>query len=336
MNCKTAISAASCVATLLACVGCSHNHENAAMTGVHDPLYINTRYNEPDRNRTAYNDNTTVRETTRVSDNTRSSDYDHNANRQHQPVATSTLSEWPPNAQAGECYGKAFVPPMVQTVQEQVLVQEASERLEVVPATYEWVEERVMVKDACTQLIEVPTEYKTEQVTMEVTPAQTGWMMDSSGRCVTPDGRPVKDVFCLVNRPAVTKTVSSQRIARAAYTKEVEVPAVYENVRRQKLATPAQCKRTTIPAEFQTVEKSIVTAPGRWEWQRVICDPQKDPITMNRVKDALAAAGYTPSDTDGQMTEHDWDNIKAFQIQHGLGIGGLSYETLAKLHVSVD
>lgn len=322
------VSAATCVASLLAAVGCSSSGQHASHTEAdHNPQYVNTRYTDHNPEM-AYRD-------TRETSTSRDTTYNRDTTTT-QAVNSSSLSEWPPNAQAGECYGKAFVPPATQMVSEKVLVQEASERLEIVPAQYEWVEERVLVKDACTQLIEVPAEYRTEQVTVEVSPASTGWKMDSSGRCTTPDGRPVKDVFCLVNTPAQTRTVSQQRLVKAAHTKEVECPAVYETVKRHKMVTPASCKRITIPAEFQTVEKTVVTAPGRWEWQRVICDPENNPITLNRVKEALLANGYTPSAHDGQMSEQDWDAIKAFQIQNGLGVGGLTYETLAKLNVPAE
>jgi len=335
---RTTLSAAGCVATLIACVGCSTSSQHAMHTTEdHNPKYINTRYNDDEGTISRKHETMRANEYSNDNTNTTSTMNTNTMNTSTaQPVATNSLGEWPPNAQAGECYGKAFVPPQVRTVQEQVLVHEASERLEVVPAQYQWVEERVMVKDASVQLVEVPAEYRTEQMTVELTPASQGWKMDSSGRCVTPDGRPVKDVFCLVNQPAVTKTVSQQKLAKASYTRETEVPAVYETVKRQRLSSPATCKRIAIPAEFQTVDRSVVTAPGRWEWQRVICDPTENPVTLNRVKEALLAAGYTPSATDGQMSEQDWDSIKAFQIQNGLAVGGLTYQTLAKMNINVD
>src|SRR5262245_56294668 len=52
--------------------------------------------------------------------------------------ATGELPALPPNAKPGECYAKVYVPATYKTVTERVLVREASERLETVPAEYDW------------------------------------------------------------------------------------------------------------------------------------------------------------------------------------------------------
>lgn len=44
----------------------------------------------------------------------------------------------PPNAKPGECYARAFVPPVYKTENVRVLKSEASERIDVVPEKYEW------------------------------------------------------------------------------------------------------------------------------------------------------------------------------------------------------
>merc|ERR1712146_455781 len=53
----------------------------------------------------------------------------------------------PQNANAGECYLQVLVPPTYETVQERVMVEEASSRIETVPAQYKWVDEEVVVKE---------------------------------------------------------------------------------------------------------------------------------------------------------------------------------------------
>ena len=48
----------------------------------------------------------------------------------------------PPGATPGECYARVFVPAEYKTTTAQVLKQEASARLEIIPAKYEVVEEQ--------------------------------------------------------------------------------------------------------------------------------------------------------------------------------------------------
>ncbi|HEY3242432.1 MAG TPA: peptidoglycan-binding domain-containing protein [Phycisphaerae bacterium] len=240
----------------------------------------------------------------------------------------------PPHAVAGECYAKVFVPAQFETMSERVCVREASERLEIIPARYEWVEERILVKDASTQLEEVPANFEFQDRTVEVACGHTGWVMEKSGRCRTESGQPASDVFCLVTTPPVSKTIRTQRVAKAACVHEVAVPAQYETVRREKLASAATTRKISIPAEYQDIEKSRQVAAGRMEWQRVVCDANANAETANAVKVALAVAGYDPGPLNGERDESYRVALTAYQQDNGLGVGQLSYETLSKLGVS--
>ncbi|MDH3559818.1 MAG: hypothetical protein OEN52_02550, partial [Gammaproteobacteria bacterium] len=52
-------------------------------------------------------------------------------NEAAEPAAAGML---PTNARAGECYAKVMVPAEYKTVEEKVVVAEASEKIEVIPA----------------------------------------------------------------------------------------------------------------------------------------------------------------------------------------------------------
>ena len=250
-------------------------------------------------------------------------------------IQPTTLSEWPPNAVAGECYAKAYIPAKFETKSERVCVREASESLEIVPARYDSVEERVLVKEASTELVVVPAEYRTQEKSICVHSGQAGWVMDmGNGRCRTENGEPARNVFCLVATPPSTKTVTTQCLAKAATVREVAVAAQYETRQVQKCVAAATTKRIAIEAEYQNVDRTVAIAPGHMEWQRVICDADTTPTTMNAVKGALIAAGYKTGPMNGELNPEDWAAIKEFQVKNGLGIGGLSYETMTKLQVS--
>jgi hypothetical protein len=225
-----------------------------------------------------------------------------------------------------------FIPPKTETCTERVVVREASERLEVIPARYEWVEERVMVKDASTEIVEVPAETRMEEKKVLVECPSTEWVMGAKN-CATPSGQPVQGaVWCLVNKPAVYKTVTTQCVCKPATTKCVTIPAEYQTVKRQKLASAATTKRICIPAEYDTVSKTVAVAPGHWEWQRVLCDIDTTAEKVNALKSSLLSAGYTPGPLDGEWGQQDWNALTTFQKDKGIAVGALSYESVAMLN----
>jgi len=243
-----------------------------------------------------------------------------------------------PNAAPGECWAKCFIPPEVRTVSEQVCVKPASERLEIIPAEYEFVEEQVCVKPASVQLVEVPAQYETFSQTMVVEPGHTDWVREDSARCAalagTPGGAAACDVFCLVSYPPVEKTIMAERLVRPASVREIEIPAEFQTIRSQRLVRQASCRRIEIPAEFATVEKTVKVGDGRWEWKRVVCERTTSSDTINNVKLALRKAGYTPSDTPGELDQADWVALKKYQTDNKLAVGALTLETMEDLGVS--
>lgn len=180
----------------------------------------------------------------------------------------------PPNAKPGECYARVILPPVYETVTEQVvekeagqlvevipavleeveqrvLVKEASERLEVVPAAYKTVTERVLVKPATTKLVEIPAEYKTVSEQVMVKPAHSVWKKGSEAFQKV-DGA-TGEIMCLVEVPAEFKTVERQVLVAPASTRTVEVPAEYKEVEKTVLVSGPTTRKVVIPAEYDTV-----------------------------------------------------------------------------------
>ncbi len=247
------------------------------------------------------------------------------------PPLTTTAGLPPLTAKLGECYAVVYVAPKFETVSERVVVKEASERVEIVPAQYEWVEERVIVKDAYTELVEEPAQFGTKETTVQVDCPKTGWVKETSARCVSENGKPVRDIFCLVNMPASQKTIQTQTVTKPATVRTVSFPAEYQTVRRQKLICPATTRKIAIPAEFEDVSKSVQVAGGHMEWERVVCEIDMTTEKVNSIKSALAKAGYNPGPANGKLNDQDWSAIKTFQTKKGLGVGELTYKTMGEL-----
>ncbi|NVK29398.1 MAG: peptidoglycan-binding protein [Gammaproteobacteria bacterium] len=205
----------------------------------------------------------------------------------------------PPNPRPGECYARAYYPPVTETKSEKVLVEPAGEKLEVIPATYKTVTERVVVEEASTRLEIVPATYKTvtetvvvepakktlktvpatyETVTEKVVdqPARTVWKpgkivngqyVTSGGGNVTaarinPDAGSAGEVLCLVEIPATYKTITKRVLKTPATTQEVVTPAVTKTITKKVVATPATTRTVEIPAKYGTVTKQVEVTPA--------------------------------------------------------------------------
>lgn len=190
----------------------------------------------------------------------------------------------PPNAQPGECYARVFIPPTYKTEEEQVLLSDASERVEVVPARYEWVEEQVLVKEASERLEVIPATYEwvEEQVLVkaagkrvEVVPPTyetvTEQVLDKPEHTMWKKGTgPISkldestgEIMCLVTVPASYKTITKQVLVEKGGTREIEIPAEYKTVKKKIMKTPPTTTKIEIPAEYKTVKVKQMAEPPK-------------------------------------------------------------------------
>jgi len=191
----------------------------------------------------------------------------------------------PPNAQPGKCYAKCLIPDQYDTVTEQILLKEASSRLEVVPAVFETVTEQVLVKEAYKVLEVVPATFTTtteelmtkeagsrleyvppvfETVTEQVlvSPATTKWVAGRADRnCLSEDPEKCK-VWCLTEVPAQYKTITKQVLKSPASSREIPIPAEFKTITKAVVQQPANVQEREIPAEYRTVTKSVLRSPA--------------------------------------------------------------------------
>ncbi len=192
----------------------------------------------------------------------------------------------PPNAKAGECYARVFIPPQYETVtktvlakeassklvtskpvyewvEERVLVKEPSKRVELIPAKYDWVEEQVLVQEASEELIVEPAVYRNEEERVLVREAYTTW---KKGRGpIERIDEATGEIMCLVEVPAEYKTVIKKVVATPATTRTVTIPAKYSTVKKRVMVEPPRSVEVEIPAEYKTVRVRKLVAGGKTE-----------------------------------------------------------------------
>jgi hypothetical protein len=190
----------------------------------------------------------------------------------------------PPNAKPGQCFTRIWNAPKYETVTrrqlvedagerievipasyksgtKRVLVKEASERIETVPATYKTVTERVLVKPASTRLQQVPAVYETVATRVLEKPAHTVWKK-GSGPIQKIDAQS-GEIMCLVEVPASYKTVQKRVLKTPATTKTITIPAEYKTVEKRVVATAATTRKVSIPAEYKTIKTTEVATAAQ-------------------------------------------------------------------------
>jgi hypothetical protein len=171
------------------------------------------------------------------------------------------------SATTGTCYHEHYTAPQYKVVKEKILIKEASEKIEIIPAKYETIEKKILVKDASFKLISVPETYETVSEKVLVAPATSVWKKGS--RPVEAVDNSTGEIMCLVKIPAKYKTVTNRVLATPAMTKKVEIPAVYKTIKVTKLVEAAKEVRTPIPEKHDTITKKVLEADGKYFWHEM-------------------------------------------------------------------
>lgn len=206
-------------------------------------------------------------------------------------------ADYPPSAEAGQCFARVWTPEVANEVAEQVIdvperidtktipaeygfatetivVKEQSIRYENIPATYKTITEQVLVEPERVEKTVIPARYETYEERVLVKEAYTTWKPGGKlyGRTGAPGFQNASsadqvatstgEILCRVEIPAEYKTVKRTRLAEAERISERTIPARYETVTRQVIDQAATTRETIIPAVTETrkVRKLITPA----------------------------------------------------------------------------
>jgi len=171
------------------------------------------------------------------------------------------------SATPGMCFHEHTVPATFSTKQETVLVSEESETVTAVPATYRMVEQTIVVSEASSKIIQVPATYKTVSEQVLVKPAHTTWKKGTGP--IQRIDQATGEIMCLVEVPAEYKTVTRRVIDTVATTKTIHIPEVIKTIKVREEATSATETRKTIPAKYKTVSITEKDSDAGVVWHEV-------------------------------------------------------------------
>ena len=190
----------------------------------------------------------------------------------------------PPNAKPGQCFTRVWNPPQYETVTNRQLVEDAGERIEVIPASYKTGSKRILVKEASERIETVPATYKTVTERVMIKPASsklqqvpavyetvTERVLEKAAHKVWKKGTgPIQkidaqsgEIMCLVEIPASYKTIQKRVLKTPATTRTISIPAEYETVEKRVVATPASTRTVMIPAQYKTIDTTEVASPAQ-------------------------------------------------------------------------
>ena len=283
-----------------------------------------------------------------------------------------------PDARAGECFALIKIPEQFRSYQKEYELRAASERVETTPPRYEMVTEQYVVREAYERMEVVPASFKTVTEQVEVAPPSvryqstepvyenvTEQVLEQPARTVWKRGTgPIQridnatgEIMCLVEEPAVYKTVTRRVLKTPAQVQEIPVPGQVGTVTRQVIDRPADVRRVVVPEQVgtRTVRKLVeqggvrrvpipaqmgsttvreLVSPARLEWRAVLCQTNMTPDVIGRVQTALANNGYNPGPVTGRLGPETIAALNQYQRSRNLPIDGyLNMETVRSLGV---
>ncbi len=193
------------------------------------------------------------------------------------------LSLTPPDAKAGECYAKVMTPAKYETIEEKVMVKEATEEISIVPAQYETTEQKVEVIPESKKLIPVPATYKEVIETIEIKPASRVWKTSLKKKAY-PVSQVLLDTIkaqgvdlstatantCYKEyfQPATYKVVEEEFIVQNEHNETEVISANFDTKEQQIEVIPPSKKVVEIPAEYEYVEEKILVEEARSVWKK--------------------------------------------------------------------
>lgn len=286
-----------------------------------------------------------------------------------------------PDAQAGQCFARITLPAEYDIVPETVVVEEAYERLSIVDTqfgpsslevkvkdegvryevrqpVYETVTEQVLIKPAHERLQVVPAKFENVTETIIVEEARKVWKAGSNLSSHRKIDEQTGQVYCLVDIPAQTRSVTRRVMVQPEQIVRVPVEAQYATVQKRVLVDRGGVAEVPTAPEFKTVstqeilnqahttstltaprtdivERTVLRSPERFEWVEVLCDTNAQTSSITDLQRALRDQGYYNGPIDGIIGPQTEAAVRKFQSANGLPHQGfVTMETLNRLGLS--
>ena len=217
----------------------------------------------------------------------------------------------PPTNEFGKCYAKCKSPDIYETVTREVLVKQATTKLNTIPAAYETRTETVLVKEAAKQYTVIPAQYTTvtEQVMIAperkvlkmipakygkeskevmISPARGAWVKKKKDPNCFSEKPEDCYIACYEEVPAQYRTETYQIVLQPARTVEEIVPAKFTTVKKRVVSKEATVQESMTEPKYKTITTKVLISPERVEESNI---PAKYSTVTEKV--LVREGGYT-------------------------------------------
>lgn len=194
--------------------------------------------------------------------------------------ATSTL----PNAKPGECYAKVIIPAKFETRTEDVVVSDASEKIEIIPSKYSWGEEKILVQEASFKLAPIPSIYETVTERIETQASNMSWVLSTPGgrtksagaslvayargAGLPADSATAGQCYVEYYKPAQFRTDTQQLVKKEASESIEVIPPKYDWTEEKIVIEEASTKVMKVPAVYESLTEKVMISPATTVWKK--------------------------------------------------------------------
>jgi len=175
-------------------------------------------------------------------------------------VLLTTVSQAMAGGKPVECYERYRGQPVYDTVYENLLVQPASRRVEIVPAIYGTRKREILISPERVSYEITPAVVHSRYRTVKVRDGGYSWEWRIIG------GR---KILCKIKHKARYERMAETVILRPEGRQRVIIPAEYSYVTEQVVIQPEQQRVIDIPPSYETVARQVLVGEGSSGWKRV-------------------------------------------------------------------
>ncbi len=169
------------------------------------------------------------------------------------------------SSSVGACFQEYFVPAKFEETSKDVLVKEESEEIKIADAQFEEVQETVVIKQSSKKKIYKTAEYEVIEEKIQVEPAKAVWRKGDG--LITKIDNTTGEIMCLIQIPAVYKTIKKTVLKSKSAIDLVEIPEEVKAIKISKLVSDATIDKVKIPAEYKKVTLTNKTVDASFTWR---------------------------------------------------------------------
>jgi len=233
----------------------------------------------------------------------------------------------------GEIMCLVKIPAKYKTIKKRVLKSPATTKVIDIPEETKVIHAKKLLADTKIEKIPVPAKYLS--VTKEVIENNATFKWFSSREKVDKGWRYTGQQICLSEIPAKTKEIVKTVLDVPETIQEETVPAVSEVVTVQKLIAEAKTVKTPTEAEYKIMKKRKKLSDTHMEWKRILCQTNMTKEIISKLQNALNEKGYNAGKADGILGRGTRRALDQFQRDSKLATGGITYETLNALGITL-